>query len=257
MPSYSKVLLDAISREKDGIDYCCPEGDKELLRKLLCEINNRMNTNLHYLAELDAFDVYEASDIIAQYITQFSSESVRGYLVPKLTADKVVDCDKFILQLYMHFKSSDEYIAKPGEPSPAHIYVRYDNAIKNLKPKRLANEMLALAYNPRDAFYLPFTMRMLASWKIPELKDLLISFLSDDCITAQDVGIYESEKPFYPSVETIKRDLIFTAIDGLRYYPSAETSGIISTFASSADKDIRLASKRVIKALKKSYSRQE
>lgn len=249
MPNYSEVLIASIEREKGGIDYIYPKADKKLLHKLLKEINSYTGANFHYLAELDTFNIHGAGSIIAKYITEFSSESVKGFLIPQVVSDKIKDCDKLILQLYMQFRSSDEYIAKPGEPAPAHIYVRYDNAFKTLKPKRLAKELIELAHSPRDAVYLPFTMRMLASWRIPEMKDLLLSYSANDSFSAQDVGIYDSEQPYFPPLEFMRRELTFTAINGLKYYPSAETMNVITSFAASADKDIRLAAKRTLKVL--------
>ena len=250
-PFYSKVLLDSIEKEKKGLDYTYPKADKKVLRKLLKEINRYAGTNFHYLAELDAFDIHGTGNIVAKYITEFSSEDVRGYLVPQMVADKIKDCDRLVLQLYMHFRASDEYIAKPGEPAPAHIYVRYDNAFRRLKPKRLAKDLIALAHNPRDAFYLPLTMRMLASWKIPEMKDILLSYSANDSFSDQDVGIYDSENPYFPPYEGMKRELTFTAIDGLKYYPSAEVREIITSFANSTDKDIKAAAEQTLTALNK------
>ena len=146
----------------------------------------------------------------------------------------------------MQFRSS---IAKPGKPAPAHIYVRYDNAFRILKPRRLAKDLIELAHSPRDAFYLPFTMRLLASWKMPEMKDLLLSYSANDSFSAQDVGICDSEQPYFPSLESMKRELTFTAINRLKYYPSAETLNVITSFLSSPDKDIKLATKRTLSAL--------
>ena len=249
--NYSKILINSIENEKRGTDYICPEADKELLHRLLGEINSYAGTNFHYLAELDAFNISGSGNIIAKYIKNFSSESVKGFLIPQMVSDKIKDCDKLILQLYLHFKLSDEYIGKPGYPSPAHIYVRYDNAFKKLKPKRLAKELTELVHNPRDAFYLPFTTRMLASWKMPEMKNLLISYSTDDSFIAQDVGIYNSEQPYFPSLEFMKRELKFTAIDGLKYYPSAEVRDIITSLVTSTDKDIKSAAKRTLKILTK------
>ena len=251
MLKYGKVLMSFIEREKKGLDYIYPKADKKVLRKLLKEINRYAGTNFHYLAELDAFDIHGTGNIVAKYITEFSSEGVKGYLVPQMVADKIKDCDRLVLQLYMHFRSSDEYIAKPGEPAPAHIYVRYDNAFRRLKPKRFAKDLIALAHNPRDAFYLPLTMRMLASWKIPEMRDILLSYSANNSFSAQDVGIYDSEKPYFPSFEFMKRELTFTAIDGLKYYPSAEVMEIITSFANSTDKDIKAAAERTLTALNK------
>ena len=251
MTNYSEVLIDSIEREINGQDYICSKADKELLHKLLNEINSYAGTNFHYLAELDAFSISGAGNIVAKYITEFSSEDVKGYLIPQMVSDKIKDCDKLVLQLYMQFKLSDEYIAKPGEAAPAHIYVRYDNAFKVLKPKRLAKDLIELARSPRDAFYLPFTMRMLASWKMPEMQDLLLSYSTNDSFSAQDVGIYDSEQQYFPSLEFMKRELKFTAIAGLKYYPSAEVRGVIASLANSTDKDIKLAAKRTLIALTK------
>ena len=249
MLQYNKLILDSIEQEKNGANYCYSAADRKVLSELLHEINAYAGTNFNYLAELDAFNIPSTGGIVAKYITRFSSESVRGYLIPQLVADKVGECDKLILQLYLHFKSSDEYIARPGKPAPAHIYVRYDNAFKKLAPKRLAKELVALAHNPRDAFYLPFTMRMLASWRIVEMRELLILYSNDDWITAKDVGLYDNEKPYYPPLEFIKRELRFTAIDGLRHYPSDEVEDIIASLTNNADHDIRAAAKRAQRAL--------
>lgn len=252
MPSYNKALQESIEREKKGIDYSCPDADKVILRELLEEINKYAGTDIHYLAELDAFHIVGSGPIIAQYISRFSSESIRGYLIPQLVSDRIMDCDKIILQLYLHFKSSNEYIPKPGVPAPAHIYVRYDNAIKALRPKRLKDELIKLAYNPLDVFYLPFTMRMLASWKIPELKDLLLLYSTAANIAAHEVGIEEACEKLFPPLSFIKRELRFTAIAGLKYYPSAETTEIINQYTTDADSDIRTAAKRTLKSLVKS-----
>lgn len=251
MLKYNKLLDDMIECEKRGIDYVCPSPDKDLLNKLLGEINSYAGTNYHYLAELDTFNIPGAGSIVAKYITKFSSESVRGYLIPQMVSDKIKDCDKLVLQLYTHFRLSDEYIAAPGEPAPAHIYVRYDDAFRKLKPKRLAKELMEFAHSPRDAFYLPFTMKMLASWKIPGMKDLLLSYCADNSFSAQDVGIFDGEQQHFPSLEFIKRELKFTAINGLKYYPSEEVRNIVASLANSADKDIELAAKRTLKALTK------
>lgn len=251
MPKYSALLLDSIRKEKAGTEYFCPEENRELLAELLADINQYAGTDFHYLAELDAFHISGAGRIIANYIERFSSESVKGYLIPTLVADKIPECDKLILQLYSGFRLSDEYIAVPGAAAPAHIYIRYDNAFKMLCPKRLSKELIELAHSPRDAFYLPFTMRMLASWKLPEMKHILLSYAMSDSITPQDVGICDDGKKYLPSPDFIKRELKFTAIEGLKNYPSAETNDVIALLSVSTDNDIRTAAKKTLKALAK------
>lgn len=248
--AYSKILLELIEREKSGAEYICPEADRPLLGELLREINRQAGTSLRYLAELDAFNIPGAGEIAARYIEGFSSESVRGYLIPQIAAGRVADSDRQILRLYLHFKASDEYISKPGCPAPAHIYVRYDNAFRKLRPKRLAKDLVELVRHPRDAFYLPLTTRMLASWRLPEMFDLLIRYSSGDGFTASDVGLRDGGgAPFYPPLEFMRRELRLTAVNGLRYFPSPEAVGIVESLAVSADGDIRAAAKRALEAL--------
>ena len=89
MQNYSKVLIASIEREKKGAMIFYPKADKELLHKLLDEINRYAGTDYHYLAELDAFNIPGAGSIVAKYITGFSSEGVKGYLIPQMVSDKI------------------------------------------------------------------------------------------------------------------------------------------------------------------------
>ena len=246
--AYNKIIGDHILREKAGIDYCRDKLDDELLFNLFNEINNQLGTNIRYLSELDSYNIIGSGEIISKYITNFSSESIKAYLVPQLVFNKVKDCDKLILQLYLHFKSSKEYFSETAKSTPAHIYVRYDNAFRKLKPKRLKTDLLQLSYSQRDVFYLPFTMRMLASWRVPELKEQLISFLTEANITEQSFGLKEdvSLLPF------IRRQLLFTALDGLKYYPSQETIKLIERYVDNEDTDINSIAKRTQALIEKS-----
>lgn len=246
---YNKVLLDHIELEKEGLDYICPEIDKEVFQTMLHEINFTLGTNICYLAEIDSFNIKGAGTIMAKYITEFRSESVRAFLIPQMVADRISDCDKIVFRLYQHFRASDEYISKPEHPSPAHIYVRYDNSFCKLKPKRLAFELLELIQNPRDAYYLPFTTRMLASWKCADMLELLLSYADNEWITAADVGIDDEKESYYPPLTAIKRELMFTAILSLKYYPSREAKMLIETFANSKDRDVKAAAKKTLKAM--------
>lgn len=56
---------------------------------------------------------------------------------------------------------------------------------------------------------------------------------------------------WYSSLEFMKRELKFMGIEGLKYYPSPETAGVLSSLVIDADKDIRVAVKRAQKALLK------
>ena len=52
------------------------------------------------------------------------------------------------------------------------------------------------------------------------------------------------------------RDIQFTAIAGLKYYPSEETKSIIRELSANHDKDIQSAAKKVLKAYEKSSKQQ-
>lgn len=212
-------------------------------------INAKAGTNVQYLAELDTFHIFGAGEIIAEYIDFFSSESVKAYLIPQLVLDKVKDCDKLILRLYMQFRKSQSFISQPGEPAPSHIYVRYDSAFHSLRSKRIASNLLDIVFSPRDAFYLPLTVKMLASWRVPELKKALLIYSSPDSISAHDVGLQENGQSYFPPFSFMRKELRFTAINGLKYYPSEETLDALNVCVSDLDADIRTAARKVIKKL--------
>ena len=248
-----KLLLDSIEKEKRGTEYCYGKNDKELLKLLFNDINNTLGTNISYLAEVDAFVIPNSGPIIARYIKKFESESVRGYLIPKIAHDKVEDCDTIILDSYLHFKRSNEYIPDQGKPAPAHIYVRYDNAFARIKPRTIKKELLQLARNPRDAFYLPLTVRMLSSWKTPELENVLFSYIDGNNITHAELGLPEQSDNYYPSVNSIRRELKINSLLNLKYYNSERAIDLVVKHSNDTDKDIRLAAKKVLKYIHSHY----
>lgn len=247
------MLNKSITCEQKGTDYFYPAEDRELLCIMFDEINQKTGSDIHYLAEIDSLIIPRSGEIVNKYITKFSSESVKGYLIQQMVADRIMDCDDLILQLYLQFKRSKEYVAEPGQPSPAHIYVRYDNAFNVLKSRRIEKELIDVVRNPRDAFYLPLTVCMLASWKKPEMLDVLIRYLSEKDFIELDVENCGTQT--YPPKEFMVRELRFSAINGLKYYPSQETKILLEPFAVDENKDIQSAAKRTLKAISKQLTR--
>lgn len=248
---HNRVLRDSIAREIEGTDYIGKDEDKSLLLSLMDTINTEKGTNIQHLAELDLFHVLGAGEIIARYINQFASEAVKAYLIPQLVLDKVKDCDKIVLQLYLQFQESNEYISLPDRPAPAHIYVRYDNAFRKMKSKRIANDLLRILTYPRNAFYLPLTVNMLASWKILELQNILLMYAMPNNISMEDIGMSEDDQSYFPPFSYICRELRFTAINGLRYYPSDEALNTIRICMHDLDPDIRCAARKVMNKFSK------
>jgi hypothetical protein len=214
-------------------------------------INEYCGTDIHFLAEIDAYNISGSGIIMVQYLDQFQSESIRSYLIPQIVSDRVKDCARIVLSSYLHFRNSSEYISAPNKPAPAHIYTRYDNAFRDLKPKKLKDDLLSLAYNPRDAFYLPFTMRMLASWKIPVLERVFSSYIDSSNITHEAIGLPMESENYYPPISFIRKELKFTAIDSLKYYPSESTIKLIYDCTNDQDKDICMAAKKTLHFLEK------
>lgn len=244
------ILEESIENEIKGKEYIYTSEDRVILDKMFEEINETLNGDYHYLAEIDLRFIEGSGRIMIKYITQFSSEGVRAYLLPHIWRELGKESAEMIYQLYLHFKESEFYISKPNKPAPAHIYVRYDNAFMRLKPKKLKKELFNLINNPRDAFYLPFTTRMLASWKMDQMEDVLVSYLHSENIQNETLGIYSNDV-FYPPAEFIKRELKFAAIDGLKHYPSIENIELIKKYANDSDKNIKACAEKTLKAYSK------
>ncbi len=241
---YRKVVLYGIDKEKRGVDYRYSKHDAAVLKKMLDEINKCCGKDLHWLAEIDAYDIPGAGPIMAKYLEQFEGASIRCYLIPQIIKDMGKDCAELVLSSYLHFKNSNEYISGPNEPSPAHIHVRYDNAFKKIAPKKLKEQLMPFAFNHRDAFYLPLTMGKLASWKIPSLESVFASYLDSNNITNESVGLPPNAENYYPSLSYIRQQLRFTAIYCLKYYPSGNTRKLLNKCIADTDKEIASAARK-------------
>ena len=248
MSKYGVLLKDAIQDERKQRDYQYGKHDKALLKQMLKEVNKSLSVNLHYLAEIDHLNVNGAGEIYARYISDFESESVRAYLVPQIAMDRVPNAASLLYELYLHFQSSDDYIAYGGDPAPAHIYARYDNAFSRLKPKKLRRQMTDLVSDPRNAFYLPFTTRMVASWKDMSFMETLLRYLDSSNLNAKDFGIAEGhEGDCCPSLSFMQYELQFRAIDGLRYFPYEPALSLIADYLRSPDKNVQAAALKTMK----------
>ena len=234
------VLAELIEKEKAGIGYVVPDEDRAVFDAMLDELNKATGLNIKYLAQIDSYTIPGSGEVFDKYIDRINSESVRAFLLPNMCADSVPDKDNRILDLYLHFKNSDEYTSLPGVPNPAHIYVRYDNMLCKSRSKKFARKMTELVKNPRDVFYLPFTTRKIASWKFPEVKDVLLSYLKEDSITEENFGLTESAEFF----EWAKKQITIDVILDLKYYPEADVLSVIESFVNSGDKGILAAAKK-------------
>ncbi len=253
---YGAVLKYLIEKEIAGTDYRYSPADRAVLDEMVKEIKQECGVSVYYLAELDSFEIPGAGNIVAKYFPRFESESVRAFLLPHVVADKIADCDEFVYQWYVHFMNSDAYISPPGAPAPAHIYVRYDNMFRHLRSRKLKKRLTELVLLPRNAHYLPLTTYVLASWKVPELKDALIRYASGKDVTPEEVGIYDVNLTWYPPFDFILRELRFVGIKGLRFYRTSEVESLIRNMPRT-DRDIAAALDKTIKYWDKQDARQK
>lgn len=111
---YHALLNDKIACEQNGTDFFCPSEDRRLLHKMFDEINHQTGSDIHYLAQIDSFIIPGAGRIVEKYIFDFTSESVKCYLIPQMIADKITDCDKLLLQLYLILGNLRNTFPNPG-----------------------------------------------------------------------------------------------------------------------------------------------
>ena len=214
------------------------------------EIRHVAGMRFHYVAELEWSFIPGIAKIVRKYISLFQSETVRAYLLFQLTPEQIDDYHSLLVELYNHFRESDAYISPPETASPAHITVRYDNVLYKFKSKKYADSFMVWARSPRDASYLPLTMRKLSSWKHPAMKEILLRYLDPSWLTPYDVRLPEdSEKKYFPSLETIERELRFIAIKGLQYYPTPGVQENLRYYLNTPDKDIQSAIKRSLEKM--------
>lgn len=249
----TKFIQDQIYKEQHQIDYLYDSGDRALLQELFSCLNRTLGSDYHYLAEIAYQCVPGGSSIVQSFFDRFSSEGVRAYLLPQLLLDKPLSCDKAVYNGYLRFKNSDAYIAEKGTPAPAHIYASYDNAFKALKPKRLQNELICFANCPRDVVYLPFTMKMVASWRPPDFEKLIIRYLSATKMTQREFG---GSIDSLPNLDYMRKQVLFTAISCAAFYPSERIIELLQGFLNDEDENIRFSSQKALKKIEKYNQRQ-
>lgn len=237
---YHDVLLkDSIKAEKAGKEFIINKNDKNLIYQLLKELRKKTNVNYKYLSEIAYYKVEGAGEVVEKYIREFEDEEIKAALVHHLVDDHISEAAELILNLYLGFRSSNRFVSQPEVSAPLSITTNYDNAFWRLKPKKLRQQLFDIISNPRDAYYLPLTVGMLASWKVDGLDTLLLRYLSNGGITREELGLVDISKAYYPSYEDISRELIFTALSCLKYYNSISVASTIQKYANSKDEDVR------------------
>ena len=218
--NFDRVLLDNIDLEEKFESFVYNVEDRKTVSLMLKEINTIHKTEYFYLSELLFEKAIAIGDIILKYIWEIKSVSTKAYLVPLILVDKKIkNKDSIFLELYKEFKNSNEYISLPGCPSPAHIYVRYDNAFSSISIKNVVDEIVLLLSCPRDAFYLPLTLQKLSKAKNKDVYQLLCKYSSANNLCAEDFNLpVYSNGLYYPSYEYMKNQLVSISNMFLKHY---------------------------------------
>lgn len=234
---WGAVIKDFIEREREQTDFIFNDHDYMIFQKMLKEINS-LGYTFNYLCEIEAFKIPGSGEIIAKYITEFYSETTKAYLIPNMYLNLGKKCSTKLFDMYLHFKNSNECPSQEAKKHPVHIYVRYDNAFRWLKPKSIKADLVKLAENPIDFCLLPFTMRLLARWELPEMENLLLDYATRN---------YEKHM----------RESRFTALNGLRYFPTEHSISILEKGLQDDNEDIRAVAKQSLQFIEKRKSTQK
>ena len=239
--NYKDGILLSLSVQDELGNFPGTLEDRTILQALLEEINNTLHLDLHYLSELDHFYISGSGEIVRKYIFQFSSETIRASLLDQMVRDRIPDCITTLCSLYRHFRENDA----STHPPFAHIYVRYDNAFPKLSLKRKIKEFVSLAGDSLDFLELPITMRKIASYRAPEMEVVLHHYI-EDFVCEKD----QTRKDFFQC-----RERCFTAIYGMRYYPSDKNLAFIADLIKNPDRDVKNAAENTYNYMLKQISR--
>ena len=243
----SIILKHAIESEKNGTGFVCSAKDRIVFESMAEEINKTFGTKFHFIAEFFHYNIDGAGSIIVKYLNQFESITMRCYFIDNVVSDRVKNCSETVYQLFLDYKNSRQYNNRNGFEA-----VILDNCIIKLKPKKMKKELTELIRYPKDAYLLPFTTRMLASWKLPEMEPLLKKYLQCSLITERDyVFENESQNEIAGFIQFANRQLFFSAVNGLKYFPSEENAGLIQPLLFSSDNDIAAAAKKTLRYMEK------
>ena len=239
-------IISAIKDREAALDITDPplsERDQKIMNEMIREINAAGGTKLRGFS--DAIDHYApgAADIVAGYVHQFASHSIRSSLLFHIVGNRTYsckpakNCEDILWDLYTQYRASTEF--------PDNVTsLEFDNAYMRVKPKKLLAEMISLAQNPVDFCWMPLTMRMLASLKIPVIGELLEHYFDHPEVIR--AGLEASCTPDLYGEEELQRKLrrradtgYYTAIAGLKYYPSPRIASKLRQLESQLENEMK------------------
>jgi len=215
------LYQSALEREMEWRAEPKNHSDVELFDKMLSEINE-LGFEFKYQADFFRLLITNTKiiDVILRYLGKFENHGLTEHLVLTI-ADKR---NKFVTKKIIDTFNETHVIVRPK----GYHKTAYDNAFKRLQDKRYVNEYLQWLSNPEIATTLPFTMLMLARWKVLEARAWFMKYV--------DSGSEDS--------------IVFTSIKALACYNNKEARDKIFAMQNSENKDIRECANKVAKKLK-------
>ena len=228
-----KEQVAKVDREQ-GLPFS--NHDVQLLGKMMTEINQVAGCS-YSISTFDDLHYYlpNCGVIVDRYIYLFQSQMIRGLLLRHLVGNPRHGCLRVplaaekVYDLFLDYKRSNEY-------SDSIIQRDYDNAFSQLKPKRYYQRLFEESANPFDFNRMPLTMRMLAKAHIPELKDLMINYLTESNVIETYINKSKLLSAFidddFVNREVLRWDYvgIYTILAGLTYYPSIDILKALTDF---------------------------
>jgi hypothetical protein len=171
------------------------QRDSILIDEMISEIN-ALGFEFEYLTDIDRLVLTNADivNIILDYMGRFDNFGIAADLVVSLGHKSNKYATERLIDL---FEGSHDYFRH------GHA-VGFDNTFNRIKDKRYIGKYLEWLKDEEVANELPFTMLMVARWKVPEAKPLFLGYLDLDKETQL---VYTSIKalPYYIDEESIEK----------------------------------------------------
>ena len=222
--------------------------DQAIVQRILQELQLKIGDEyepFRNIEELGQYDIPGAGPIVAKYIRSLKSQMARSSLLHHLLGSRahrcarVKNCTALVWQLFLDFLSSDAYF-------DGSILNVYDNAFARLKPREYSAELFELSKNPYIFNSMPATMDLLASWRLPDFQGILLDYFTHPQRIAEYLSEYSLNGQVHIDEEQIKKEINwwehsgkYTAISGLKYYPSEQTAAMLKQYADNLEEEMK------------------
>lgn len=201
-------------------------ADDVLIHDMVREINAAVKGRFRGYSDIVDQYIQDAGEIVLKYIFQLEEHMTRASLLHHLVGNKtyaikpVEHVPEVVWQLYEAFRDSEEYVVWG-------IQQYYDDAFVRLRSKALAERLIASIKNPLEFSALPRTVKMLATWKNPELEPVLLDVLEHSGKMEAYLKTQAVQERFAFDHQQIQRECrrwnttsVLKAVVGIQHYPS-------------------------------------